>query len=633
MRISLARLCGRVGVIVAIALGIGVSTAAAQDPPPAQTPLFRTGVNLVRVDVSVTDRDGAAIADLQPEDFEIEEDGVKQTPETVQFLHLDGQQTPGSNETLDIRSIEHARLEASRDDVRIFAIFFDEYHVDKAPYITLPMREALESFVESLGPTDLVAIMDPLTPLSALKFTRNRRELLDAVNKFEGRRGILIPARSVLEEAQLTQRNIGELRAGVTLSALNALVTYLGGLREGRKSVLFVSQGPPGGPAGAGLRERLDEALQAANRSNVTINVFDPRPLGSAPFGGVDSLFRMAHETGGRRIINNNGPEKELRGVVADASAYYLVGYTPTRDFADGKFHRIDVRVTRRGARVESRRGYWAPQASELEAANEPPPPEEPGLRESLKTFSRPVDGQAVALWIGMSRGEGGKTRVSVSWDPSGRMASTGVQEKTRERAARLEIEPLTTTGTALGEARTIATGLLTTDTATIATFDLAPGAATLKLAARSASGEIVDRWTHAIAVPNLTEGAIVLSTPRFLRARSPYEFKFLQSSAAPTPVAVREFRATDRVFVEFDAYREGDTAPTVTVELLNATGKLLATLKPVSLAIGVSSVADQKIRVEVPMSSLAIGNYVLRLKAVVTDGQAQQLTAFRLVP
>ncbi len=332
---------------------------AEQEPDPAQpTPIFRTGVNLVRVDVSVTDRDGAAIGDLQPADFEILEDGVAQTAETVQFLHLDGQQTPGSLESLDIRSQEHAKLEATRDDVRIFAIYFDEYHVDKAPAITLPMREALKTFVEQLGPTDLVAIMDPLTPLSALKFTRNRRELLDRVKTFEGRRGIYVPVRSVLEEAQLTQRNVGELRAGVSLSAMNALVTYLGGLREGRKSVLFVSQGPPVGGFGNGLRERLDEALQSANRANVTINVFDPRPLGSAPFGGADALFRMAHETGGRRVVNTNAPEKDLTRVIGDASAYYLVGYTPARDFADGKFHRIEVRVKRRGARVESRRGY-----------------------------------------------------------------------------------------------------------------------------------------------------------------------------------------------------------------------------------------------------------------------------------
>lgn len=613
-----------------VALGTAVG---AQDPAPQQTPpTFRTGVNLVRVDVSVTDRDGVAIGDLQPADFEIEEDGVRQTAETVQFLRLDGQQTPGSLESLNIRSQEHAKLEATRDDVRIFAIFFDEYHVDKAPSITLPMRDAMKAFVEMLGPTDLVAVMDPLLPLSALKFTRNRRELLDKVKTFEGRRGVYIPARSVLEEAQLTQRNVGELRAGVTLSALNALVTYLGGLREGRKSVLFVSQGPPQYPLGNGLKERLDEALQSANRANVTINVFDPRPLGSAPFGGADSLFRMAHETGGRRIVNTNAPEKDLTRVVGDASAYYLVGYTPARDFADGKFHRIEVRVKRRGARVESRRGYWAPRAAELTTAAEPPP-EEPGLRESLKAFASPVEGQPVALWIGMSRGDAGKTRVTVSWDPSGRVSSTGIQDHDRERAVRLNVEPRDAEGAALADMRTIASGLLTTDTATTAAFDLESGDVTLGLEARDASGETVDRWTKAITVPDLTDEPVALSTPRFLRARSAFELKVLQSAANPSPIASRDFRRTDRVFVEVECYGAGEAPPEVVAELLNNSGKVLASLNVHSSSVGVSSLADNTTRVEIPMANLAIGSYVLRMKAASGDHKTQQLTAFRVVP
>src|SRR5262249_21710717 len=143
---------------------------------------------------------------------------------------------------------------------------------------------------------------------------------------------------------------------------------------------------------GNGLKERLDDVLQAANRSNVTINVFDPRAMGNAPFGGADSLFMMANETGGQRIVNRNDPIPMLAKVVEDASAYYLVGYSPTRDFANGKFHKIQVRVNRRGARVESRRGYWAPKAEELTAAAAEPEPVAPELRESLKTFSLPVE-------------------------------------------------------------------------------------------------------------------------------------------------------------------------------------------------------------------------------------------------
>ena len=84
----------------------------------------------------------------------------------------------------------------------------------------------------------------------------------------------------MIEEAQLSQRNWMELRSGVTLSALKALATQMGGLRDGRKSILFFSQGPgvrPGSPNDQ-LMQEIDEA---ANRGNVTIHVIDPRPLGT----------------------------------------------------------------------------------------------------------------------------------------------------------------------------------------------------------------------------------------------------------------------------------------------------------------------------------------------------------------
>ena len=104
--------------------------------------------------------------------------------------------------------------------------------------------------------------------------------------------------RSAVEEAQLTQRNVWELRAAVSLSALEAIITHLGGLREGRKSVLFVSQGPPVGMPGSANYPRLEAALQAANRGNVTVHVLDPAP---ARLGAVRRRRGAAPAVGGDR--------------------------------------------------------------------------------------------------------------------------------------------------------------------------------------------------------------------------------------------------------------------------------------------------------------------------------------------
>src|SRR5580765_6336187 len=144
-------------------------------PDPAQQPVFRAKVNLVRVDVSVNGRNNTPLEDLQASDFLVKEDGVLQNVETVQFVKLNGQVPADQKESIDIRSPEHAEVEAGREDVRLFVLFLDDYHVDKSPQIMIPLRRTLKAFVEKLGPYDLVAVVDPLTPLTHIRFTRNKQ--------------------------------------------------------------------------------------------------------------------------------------------------------------------------------------------------------------------------------------------------------------------------------------------------------------------------------------------------------------------------------------------------------------------------------------------------------------------------
>src|SRR5690606_7322584 len=121
--------------------------------------------------------------------------------------------------------------------VRLFLIFWDEYHINHMASAR-HAREALLRFVRTaFGPTDLVALMDPLTPVSALRFTRDRHELSEAARRLQGRSGIYVPARSAVEEAHLQSREGPErLRSQVTLSALKSAVVHLATLRQGRKS-------------------------------------------------------------------------------------------------------------------------------------------------------------------------------------------------------------------------------------------------------------------------------------------------------------------------------------------------------------------------------------------------------------
>jgi VWFA-related protein len=603
-----------------VALAIFVPAAAAQDPPPPppppqpeQQPIFRARVNLVRVDVSVLGRDDEPLEGLQPGDFLVKEDGIPQTVETVQFVKLTGQTPAYLRESTIIRSAEHAAVEAAREDVRLFVLFLDDYHVDKAPTIMIPLKRTLRAFVEKLGPYDLVAVMDPLTPLTHIEFTRDRNRLLEIVNAFEGRRGELFPVRSAAEEAQQTQRNIWELRAGVTLDAMNAIVTKLGGLREGRKSVLFVSQGPP-----VSLRSvnwpRMEEVVQSANRANVTVHTLDPRPLGSSEFGGNMVLRRFSDETGGRAIFNTNDHASHLDEVFADASAYYLIGYTPSRgDIADGKFHKIDVEVKRPRVRVVARKGYWSPKASELNAPRVEPVRAE--VMNALTGLVEPKTGTTAEVWVGYQKGGNAATEVTVSWEPTSRMGTSS--------ATRLDVERIRQDGGVEGGVETILRGESATRAS--ARMNLPPGRAMLRFTTYDDKGELLDRWANEFVVPNYQGAGVSLATPRFLLARSPFELRALMNSPNPTPTASRRLRKSDRLLVELEVYAES-SAPEVKVELLNQKGDAL-------VKIPVTPSPAGQIRVEIPLQSLAPATYVLRAVAKGGESQAEHHVPFRIVP
>ena len=616
-----------------LAAGVAVLRAGvpAQAPPPAQqappaaqqpaqqVPVFRAGVKLVRVDVTVTGKGDQPVADLTPADFEVEEDGVPQKVEQLQFVRLDGRRPAGDEVSLEIRSQEQAEAEAGRDDVRVFAIFLDDYHVDKAPQITIPLRQGLSLFINRLWPTDLVAMMDPLTTLSALRFTRSKSELQAVVNKFEGRQGEIFPVKSVMEEAQLMRGDIRRVRAQVTFSALAALTMKLGGMREGRKSIIFVSQGPPTylGSRDGNLQDEMRTIVEAANRGNVAIYPLDPTGLSmEMRLGDKGTLYQLAAETGGRTIVNTNNFAGGLERVFADNTAYYVLGYTPTRTEDDGKYHKITVKVKRSGTRVLARQGYFAPSSKELEAAAVASAKTlEPRVAGALDTLAQRQPGKRpVDVWVGMSKGAEGRTKVVVAWDPAdpvapGRVGGVDVAVMT---APAVPAVPLSTPA-ALG------TG---TPARVAAAFEVAPGPFSLKYTARAGDQSTIDTWTQSLTAPDWEASALAISTPRFFLAQSLPELRAIRASPDPPPSAVRQFRRSDRVLVAIECYAPGPgDAPLIEAHILTRDGKELTALPVPALEAGA-------VRFELPVGSLGQGTYILRIRATLGADRVEDMTA-----
>lgn len=654
--------------------GTGQATPPAQPQPATQQeqrPVIRRGVSYVSVDVIVTDSKGNPVLDLKPEDFEVTEEGKPQKVESFQVVKVGQEQ--GSQVPSPIRTQADIEREAERADVRIFAFLLDDYHVRRGS--SLGVRDPLARFVQQqIAPTDLVGVMYPLTPVTDFQLSRNRDAMANAFKNFLGRKFEYEPKNSFEERyAYYPAETVERIRNQVTLSALRALVTHLGGLREGRKAVILVSEGfsntlPPqlndpvatmpgfGNPnrnrpmvgdetAGQTSREffaqtdlltELREVYAAANRANTAIYALDPRGLTPFEFDineGVgsnadrvaaqttrDTLFTLAGETDGRAIVNRNDLDAGLRQVVKDSSAYYLLGYNSTESPTDGKFHAIKVRVKRPGVQVRARKGYWAYSATDAaratasaEAAASGTPAVAPEIDRALSSLAVPRS-RPVRTWVGTSRAPDGRTHVTFSWEaaPAGPGGIGG--------AAPAQIS-LTVLGR---DGQPYFKGTVAEKQA--AQFDVSPGPLQLRYNIESAEGRLIDSDTREVSAPDYSRPQLQLSTPIVLRGRTVRELQALRTDPDVAPSASREFTRAERLIVRVRAYAPGEQIPAVTAKLLNRLGKPMSDL-PVKAPADASGTFEA----EMPLSALAAGEYLIEFTASGAGAAAKTLVAFRV--
>lgn len=573
--------------------------------PPQPPPVFRSGASLVRVDVTVVNNHGDPVTSLTAADFEVEEDGVPQTVETFKLVSADGQASEGDDTSLAIRSAEHAAAEAARDEVRVFLIFWDDYHIDRmAPAIK--GRAALEEFVRTaFAPTDLVALMDPLLPSDAIAFTRDRSELVQKIHKLEGRYGIYVPTRSAAEDAQLGTGQAARMRSEVTISALRGAAAQLGSLKEGRKAIVFVSEGLPAldrdGPT------LIQELIQTANNNNTAIYTLDPRGLS----GGVaDVLWMLPASTGGQAFVNTNAPARALKQVVKDASAFYLLGYASTRAIADdGRFHSIKVHVKGQRLDVRARRGYWSPKPSETEKARAEAAVEAPKeISTALATVTAARSDRVLDVWAGVSPAAAGAT-VTVSWTP----------RTARANAVRGTVTVTDQNG---GGSESVEAPL----DAHRVTLAAGPGRHQLHIAARNAQDETIADETRAIDVPAFGDAMLTLGTPVVLCARNPVELRTIGEGRDLPPFAGRDFVRSDRLFVSVGVYGKSARSANVSARLVNRSG---ATLLPLMIA---RTAVEGRYAIVLPLSSVARGEYVIAITAEAGDDRAEALVPLRIV-
>jgi len=668
--------------------GQGAPQGQAQGQDPQQRPpVFRAGVNAVRVDVIVTDKNGNPVGDLTQADFEVQEDGKPQEIDLFRLVNSDGNVGPGAEPPRQIRSQYDQESEAARDDVRLFVIFLDDYHVRRGN--AMRVREPLIQFVKTqLGPLDMVALMYPLMSVQQLTFTRDLDGVVSALRLFEGRKYDYRPRNPFEEQyANYPAQAVETVRNEVTMTALRGLSVRLGSLREGRKAIVFVSEGfssilPPqlrdpnaqmpgmwnpaarnpnagGGVAEDRARLRSDAELYSdlrvvfdtANRHNTAIYAIDPRGLATNEFdinenvGGQldhdylkatqDTLVALAINTDGRAIINRNDLEKGMRQVVRDTSAYYLVGYNSPSP-ADGRFHEIKVRVKRPGVQVRSRKGYWAPTAEEAAKASAPPKPAPPpAVEKALSSVETRQRDAYIATWLGTARGSDSRTRVTFVWEPI-----PPIPGEKRQDAARVQVlatgrggeeyyrGPVPAEGAEAPAEAAAPPAPPTLRAGSKVSFEVPPGRMQFRVIVQNDKGQVLDTFQQDIPVPDFAGTDVRLSTPAVLRARTPREFQAISRDPDPVPTPLREFRRTDRLLIRFFADVPGGApAAGITVRLLNRVGQ-----KMVDLAAQAPADPSQPYSIDLPLAGFSPGEYVIEIQAKGVSGESAELIAIKVI-
>ena len=669
---------------LALLLGLMQIGTAGQQDAQQQQPVFRGGINFVRVDVIVTDKKGQQVIDLKQSDFEVTEDKKPQAIEQFRLIRVDGNPRPGDPPPRQIRNVEDAEVELAKDDVRAFVIFFDDYHVRLGN--SLSVKEPLSRFIrEQIRPNDVVAVMYPLTPVNDLNFTRNPAALLSAIDNFKGRKFDYTPMNQFEEQyARYPTEVVEQVRNDVVMTALRGLSTRLGGLREARKSVIFVSEGfqaslPPqmrradatmpadprmtGGMLGensqreqtaeffgqSDLYSRMREVYATANRNNAAFYALDPRGLTPFEFdinegagfeadkralqATTDTLRVLADETDGRAIVSRNDLAGGLAQMMRDASVYYLLGYNSAAAPTDGKFHDITVRVKRPGVEVRARKGYWAYTVQDLQTVNKPTVEVAKPVQLALASIATSVQAaKYIRTWIGTERAAGGKTRVTLIWEPLPLSPGARRDQPQPGRVSVLAADQkgdLVFRGRAPDAALASAAPVTATPAAPAATspqrlvFDAPPGNLELRLTVEAAgAGGVIDTEIRTLAVPDLTTPEAAMSTPRVYRARTARDVQALAADAMAIPLAGREFSRSERLLIRFDVY--GSALPSAV--LLNRAGQKMADL-PVAAAI-----AGGTHQIDVGLGSIAAGEYLIEITAKGGLGDVKELVPIRVV-
>jgi VWFA-related protein len=321
-------------LLLAVQASVFSQRPASSPVPVAQDDVIRVSSTLVQADVVVTGKSGRQIVDLHSEDFEVFEDGKRQTLTHFSYVsaapHSEGSEPRTGTESppnTSSTSLPTSRRTAVTQ--RTIAVVVDDLGLSAESIVSV--RKALRQFVnEQMQPTDRVAIIRTSQGTGALQqFASDRRKLLTAIEQISwfaaGRGGLStfnLPVHTQwdpdsLQAAHIMSEVEEERASSYAVGTIGALSLIIRGLREipGRKAVLliaesfrlFTTQG-----RNVRLLESLKRLTEQANQASTVIYTMDASGLDPLNLNASDRVSGESYtfNPGDLKLGNRGTPRR-----------------------------------------------------------------------------------------------------------------------------------------------------------------------------------------------------------------------------------------------------------------------------------------------------------------------------------
>ena len=389
---------------VLIWAAVGVSLAGQAQAPPAQDPApqgptFRTGIDLIEVDVAVVDQKGQPVENLLPPDFVVKIDGQPRRVVSAEHVRIDVE--AARREAADpFESLYTTNLKPMNGRQIVLAV--DQLGIRFGA--ARPLLATAGKFLDRLSPADRVAFVAYPDPGIQVAFTNDYPRIRRAMERVVGRQSPfpgkfnigMYEAVAITEKAdarayeevvtrecprvtgfarEQCERDVLSESSNMVRTVRQNSVDSLRGLynlllalsvMEGPKTLILMSEGLV-----LDTPSELDSIIRAAAYARVTINVLlmdVPRDditvgqLGPTVTEDRDmQVSGLADLAAGSRgsLYNIIGTGETIFDRLAgDMLAYYLLGVEQIPSDRDGEAHRVDVEVMRRNVTVKSRRAF-----------------------------------------------------------------------------------------------------------------------------------------------------------------------------------------------------------------------------------------------------------------------------------